>query len=41
MSSGARPLVDARSFNFFAVSAVTWTFMPLLYGFEAGRQRLQ
>src|SRR6266508_1827396 len=33
MSSGAHPLVVARSFSFLAVSGVTCTSMPLLYGF--------
>src|SRR5688572_8341423 len=32
MSSGARPLVVARSFSLFAVSAVTCTSMRPLYG---------
>ena len=34
MSSGARPLVVARSFSFLAVSGVTCTSMRLLYGFR-------
>jgi len=34
MSPGARPLVVARSFSFFAVWGVTRTSMRLLYGFR-------
>src|SRR5436190_6447905 len=41
MSSGARPLVAARSFSFLAVSGVTCTSMRLLYGFRQRRASIQ